>query len=30
VDPVRHILTLGWLAPTFRRLSRDLRDTLRR
>lgn len=30
VDPIRHAVTLGWLAPTFRRLSRDVRDTLRK
>ncbi|MCX8135068.1 MAG: class I SAM-dependent methyltransferase [Roseococcus sp.] len=30
VHPIRHVVTLGWLAPTLRRLSRDLRDTLRR
>ncbi len=29
VHPVHHVLTFGWLAPTLRRLSRDLRDTLR-
>jgi 2-polyprenyl-3-methyl-5-hydroxy-6-metoxy-1,4-benzoquinol methylase len=29
-EPLRHVLTLGWLAPTFRRLSRDVRDSFRR
>ncbi len=29
VHPIRHVLTFGWLAPTLRRLSRDVRDTLR-
>ncbi len=29
-EPLRHVVTLGWLAPTFRRLSRDVRDTFRR
>ncbi len=29
VHPLRHVLTLGWLPPMLRRLSRDVRDTLR-
>lgn len=28
--PLRHVVTLGWLAPTVRRLSRDVRDSFRR
>lgn len=28
--PLRHVVTLGWLAPTMRRLSRDVRDTFRK
>jgi len=28
--PLRHVATLGFLAPTFRRLSRDVRDSFRR
>ncbi len=27
VEPWRHVVTLGWLAPTARRLARDVRDT---
>ncbi len=30
VEPWRHVVTLGWLAPTARRLSRDVRDTFRK
>ncbi|MDB5413739.1 MAG: class SAM-dependent methyltransferase [Rubritepida sp.] len=30
VDPLKHVVTFGWLAPTIRRLSRDVRDTLRK
>jgi hypothetical protein len=30
VDPLRHVVTFGWLAPTVRRLSRDVRDTFKR
>ena len=29
VSPLRPVLTFGWAAPTLRRLSRDIRDTLR-
>lgn len=30
VSPLRHALTLGWLAPTLRRFRRDLRDSFAR
>lgn len=28
--PLRHVASFGWLAPTLRRLSRDVRDSFRR
>lgn len=30
VTPLRHVATFGWLAPTLRRWSRDIRDSVRR
>ncbi|MBY0338675.1 MAG: class I SAM-dependent methyltransferase [Acetobacteraceae bacterium] len=30
VDPVRHIVTFGWLAPSLRRWKRDIRDSFAR
>lgn len=29
VSPVRHVLTLGWLAPSLRRWQRDIRDSFK-
>jgi len=30
VEPLVHVVTLGWIAPTARRLARDVRDSFRR
>jgi SAM-dependent methyltransferase len=30
MSPLRHVATLGWLAPTLRRFSRDVRDSFRK
>jgi len=30
IAPLHHVVTFGWLAPTVRRLSRDVQDSMRR